>query len=165
MEMENKTKGELLREELFYTKKSVFEVRTLAELDEAREYAKGYAEYLDNSKTEREAVITTIKMLKERGYTEYSLGDKVVPGGKYYLNNRGKEIFAFRMGTESLNEGMRISAAHIDSPRLDLKQVPELINHTLDEYLDLILHVIGVLRESFDEAFHHIISDLLKLLR
>ncbi|MBR4071848.1 MAG: aminopeptidase, partial [Clostridia bacterium] len=78
MEMENKTKGELLREELFYTKKSVFEVRTLAELDEAREYAKGYAEYLDNSKTEREAVITTIKMLKERGYTEYSLGDKVV---------------------------------------------------------------------------------------
>ncbi len=124
MEMENKTKGEMLREELFYTKKNVFEVRTPEQLDEAREYAKGYAEYLDNSKTERECVVTTIKMLKERGYTEYSLGDKVVAGGKYYLNNRGKEVFAFRMGSESLNEGIRISVAHIDSPRLDLKQHP-----------------------------------------
>ena len=49
MEMENKTKGELLREELFYTKKNIFEVRTLEQLEEAREYAKGYAEYLDKA--------------------------------------------------------------------------------------------------------------------
>ncbi len=124
MENENKTKGELLKENLFYKKQNLFDVKTPAQLDEAREYAKGYAAYLDNSKTEREAVKTTIAFLSERGYSEYKLGDKVVAGGKYYLNNRGKGIFAFRIGSESLNEGVRICAAHIDSPRLDLKQVP-----------------------------------------
>ena len=122
--MSEKTKGEMLRDELFYKKQSLFDVRSIAELDEAREYAKGYAQYLDNSKTEREAVKTTAALLKDRGYTEYKMGDKVVCGGKYYLNNRGKSIFAFRMGSEMLSEGIRICAAHIDSPRLDLKQNP-----------------------------------------
>lgn len=122
--MSEKTKGEMLRDELFYKKQSLFDVRSIAELDEAREYAKGYAQYLDNSKTEREAVKTTAALLRDRGYTEYKMGDKVVCGGKYYLNNRGKSIFAFRMGSEMLSEGIRICAAHIDSPRLDLKQNP-----------------------------------------
>ncbi len=122
--MSEKTKSELLKEELFYKKQNVFEVRTKEELDAAIEYAKGYAEYLDNSKTEREAVKTTVKYLSDRGYTEYKLGDKIEAGGKYYLNNRGKSIFAFRMGSEPLTEGIRICAAHIDSPRLDLKQHP-----------------------------------------
>lgn len=122
--MSEKTKSELLRDELFYKKQSIFDVRSLEEQDKAREYAKGYAEYLDNSKTEREAVKTTIAYLSERGYSEYNLGDEVKAGGKYYLNNRGKGIFAFRIGTEALENGIRICGAHIDSPRLDLKQNP-----------------------------------------
>jgi len=49
---------------------------------------------------------------------------KVVPGGKYYYNNRGKSLSAFVLGTESLENGVYFSAAHIDSPRVDLKQHP-----------------------------------------
>ncbi len=122
--MSEKTKAEMLKEELFYKKQSLFEIKTEAELESAKDYARLYCEYLDNSKTEREAVKTTAAYLEEKGYISYKLGDKVVPGGKYYLNNRGKSIFAFRMGSEPLTEGIRICAAHIDSPRLDLKQHP-----------------------------------------
>ncbi|MBQ8474261.1 MAG: aminopeptidase [Clostridia bacterium] len=117
-------KGEELKEKLFYKKQSVFEVRDASQLDEARKYAEGYCKYLDNAKTEREAVTATKAILSENGYSEYKLGDKVEVGGKYYLNNREKSIFAFRIGSEPIENGVRICAAHIDSPRLDLKQHP-----------------------------------------
>lgn len=122
--MAEKTKAEILKEELFYKKQSLFEIKTEEELSAAKDYSRGYCEYLDNSKTEREAVKTTVKYLADKGFVPYELGDKVEVGGKYYLNNRGKNIFAFRVGTEDLANGMRICAAHIDSPRLDLKQHP-----------------------------------------
>ncbi len=122
--MSEKTKAEMLKEELFYKKQSLFEIKTEAELESAKDYARGYCEYLDNSKTEREAVETTVAYLEKKGYVPYKLGDKVESGGKYFLNNRGKSIFAFRMGRAPLSEGLRICAAHIDSPRLDLKQHP-----------------------------------------
>ncbi|MBS5726186.1 MAG: aminopeptidase [Clostridiales bacterium] len=73
---------------------------------------------------EREAVKTSVSMLEKAGYVPYQLGDAVEVGGKYYLNNRGKALFAFRVGSESIDSGVRITAAHIDSPRLDLKQHP-----------------------------------------
>ena len=63
-------------------------------------------------------------MLEKEGYREYKLGDKISVGDKLYLNNRGKGLFAFKVGTESIENGVRICAAHIDSPRLDLKQHP-----------------------------------------
>lgn len=122
--MSEKTKAEMLREELFYKKQSLFEIKTEEELSAAKDYSRGYCEYLDNSKTEREAVKTTVNYLADKGFVPYELGDKIEVGGKYYLNNRDKSIFAFRVGTEALTEGMRICAAHIDSPRLDLKQHP-----------------------------------------
>lgn len=121
---ENKSMSEALADRLFYRKKTAFEVMSDKELSAAMEYARGYAEYLFNSKTEREAVKTSVEMLKKQGFKEYRLGDSIERGGRYYLNNRDKSLFAFRIGTEDINNGMRICAAHIDSPRLDLKQNP-----------------------------------------
>ena len=109
---------------LEYNKKTVYETKDPAAIDAAYAYAEGYTRFLDSSKTEREAVISAVKLAEAEGFTEWKLGDPIAKGGKYYLNNRGKNLFLFSVGTESPAEGIRISAAHIDSPRLDLKQVP-----------------------------------------
>ena len=112
------------KETLFYKTKNVYDSASEADKAKFQEYAKGYMNYIDVSKTEREAVKESIRLARENGYVEYNLGDKVVAGGKYYLNNRGKSLYLFKIGTESIENGIRISAAHVDSPRLDLKQNP-----------------------------------------
>lgn len=122
--MNEKTKGQKMKDELFYKKKSAFELKNTEELSAAKEYAKNYSVWLDASKTEREAVIASIDILKKNGYKEYKLGDTIKSGDKLYLNNRGKELFAIKAGEEFIENGVRICAAHIDSPRLDLKQHP-----------------------------------------
>ena len=122
--MSEKTKAQLLAEELFYKKKSAFETMSEEDKAAAYKYADEYSEYLYNSKTEREAVAASIEILKKAGYVEYTLGDALEVGGKYYLNNREKALFAFRVGTDNIDNGVRICAAHIDSPRLDLKPNP-----------------------------------------
>ena len=112
-------------DELFYTKKSVYDKLDENMIDNAYEYAKGYMAYLDAAKTERESVTEGIKMAEAAGFVPYTWGQKVQPGDKYYYDNRGKNLFLFTIGTEDLNEGgFRISAAHVDSPRIDLKQCP-----------------------------------------
>ncbi len=121
--MSEKTKGELLSEQLVYKNKSGFDTKN-ADKATVAEYCEGYKKYLDNSKTEREAVTTSIEMIKAQGYKEYKLGDKLERGGKYYLNNRNKSMFMFRLGTESIENGIRITASHIDSPRVDFKPQP-----------------------------------------
>lgn len=122
--MADKTKGQTLREELFYVKKNAFEIRTPEELAQAKDYAAGYTAWLDKSKTERECVVASIAMLEANGYREYKLGETVKAGDKIYLNNRGKGLFAIKVGTEDIENGVRIMASHIDSPRIDLKQHP-----------------------------------------
>lgn len=113
-----------LEEELLYKKCSVFEKEGKAGVDAAMEYAEGYRRFLDRSKTEREAVEATIEILTANEFTEYKIGDKIVPGGRYYLKNRNKSIYIMKIGSESPENGVRVNAAHIDSPRLDLKQHP-----------------------------------------
>lgn len=112
------------KEKLFYKTKYALDSATADEKASFQEYAKGYMSFLDAAKTEREAVKESIRLAKEHGYVEYNLGDAVVPNGKYYLNNRGKSLYLFKIGTEPVENGIRISAAHVDSPRLDLKQNP-----------------------------------------
>ncbi|MCQ2427809.1 MAG: aminopeptidase [Clostridia bacterium] len=106
------------------SKKTVYERKDDEHIEKAYEYCRGYVSYLDESKTEREAVKASVKLARENGFTEWNFGDKLEKGGRYYLNNRGKNLFLFTVGTESPVKGIRISAAHIDSPRLDLKQMP-----------------------------------------
>lgn len=111
-----------LKDQLFYKKKSCYERKSSAELDSAYAFAADYARFLDASKTEREAVNEGIKILEAHGFKEYKLGDAVKAGDKLYLNNRGKCLIAFVIGSEHIENGIRISAAHVDSPRIDLKQ-------------------------------------------
>lgn len=123
--MDEKTKGQELSEKLSYTKKNVYEAADEARRQEIFEYAKGYMAFLDAAKTEREAVRRGIAMAEEAGFTAYTLGDPLKPGDCRYYNNRGKNLFLFRVGDEDIEaNGIRILAAHIDSPRIDLKQNP-----------------------------------------
>ncbi len=123
--MSEKTNGQKMFEELSYKKKNIYEEASPEKIKEIYEYASSYMKYLDESKTEREAVVTSVKMLEDNGYTEYKLGDKIAVGDKKYLNQHGKSLIAFVVGEEDIEkEGIKILAAHIDSPRLDLKQVP-----------------------------------------
>lgn len=117
--MENKKTNNLV-----YEKKTVYEKAGKEITAQAFEYAKDYVKFLDAAKTEREAVCESIKMAEAAGYRPYTFGMPLQAGDKLYYNNRGKNIYLFRIGTENISNGIRITAAHIDSPRLDLKQVP-----------------------------------------
>jgi aspartyl aminopeptidase len=122
--MSDKTEGQLLKEKLFYNTKNIYDVFTADDLAEMRTYDDGYIRFLDSSKTEREAVKCGIAMARAEGYIPYKFGMKLETGGKYYYNNRGKALYVFAIGTKPLTEGIHIMAAHVDSPRLDLKQNP-----------------------------------------
>jgi len=115
---------EELKEQLLSSPKTAYEVMTDEECAESLKFAKEYMDFMDAAKTEREAVTVVSAMAEKNGFKPYKLGDKVVKGGKYYYNNRDKSIYLFVIGSENIENGMRISAAHIDSPRVDLKQCP-----------------------------------------
>ena len=115
--------------DLRYEKKTVYELAGAKVVDEAYEYAKNYVKFLDAAKTEREAVVESVRIAEAAGYRAWNFGDAINVGDKLYYNNRGKNIFLFRIGTENINNGIRITAAHIDSPRLDLKPVPLYEEH------------------------------------
>ena len=109
---------------LCYKKTNFYEVATPEQIQAAYDYCVDYAKYLDASKTEREAVTTSIAMAEAQGYVPYTFGMELAQGGKYYYNNRGRALFLFRIGSAPVQDGIRICAAHIDSPRIDLKQSP-----------------------------------------
>ena len=111
--------------ELSYKKQNIFAVASEKELAEIQAYSEGYKSFLNHSKTEREAVESGIALVKAHGFKEYQLGDKIKPGDKLYYNNRGKGLFILKVGKADLaKNGVRILVAHVDCPRLDLKQVP-----------------------------------------
>ena len=123
--MSEKTIGQEMLEKLSYKKRNVYDEASPEKIKAIYDYAEGYAKYLNASKTEREAVAYSIELAKACGYTEYKLGDKICAGDKKYLNQHGKCLILFKIGEYDLeNVGIRILASHIDSPRLDLKQVP-----------------------------------------
>ncbi len=112
------------KKELAYEKKTVYEIADKKITDEAFDYCEGYKKYLDGGKTEREAVKISIDMVKAHGFREYRLGERISVGDKLYYNNRGKNLFVFSVGTRPINEGIRLTVAHVDAPRIDLKQCP-----------------------------------------
>ena len=120
-----KSAGAKLEESLVYKKENFFEVSSEEKIEKAYEYAKGYAAFLDNAKTEREAVGQAIAYAKSKGYTPYTFGETLKAGDKKYYSNRNKYFMMFKVGSEDMAEnGVKILASHIDSPRLDIKQVP-----------------------------------------
>jgi len=88
------------------------------------DYCAGYRAFLDAGKTERECAAESVRLAESRGFRPYTRGMALKAGDKVYLNNRDKMLLLAVIGEKSLAEGAVIAAAHIDSPRLDLKPAP-----------------------------------------
>lgn len=99
-----------------------------AKIAEVMQYNEGYKAFISDCKTERECVKEAIRQAEEMGYKDLkkiiAKGKKVKAGDKVYYNNMDKALVLFLVGSEPLEKGMKILGAHIDSPRLDLKQNP-----------------------------------------
>jgi len=121
--MEEKTQGELLKEKLFYSNKHVSKLYPDS-VSEADSYCEAYKSFLNSAKTEREAAAAVEKLAADNGFIPFVPGTNYPAGTKVYMNNRGKSIILAVIGKKSVDNGVRIAAAHIDSPRLDLKPNP-----------------------------------------
>ena len=98
-----------LKEQLFYKKQSVYERADEKAIDAAYDFAVDYMKYLDDAKTEREAVDAAIIIAEAAGFKPYTLGQSLSVGDKLYYNNRGKELILFTIGSEDVENGIRIS--------------------------------------------------------
>lgn len=92
-------------------------------------FNEGYKHFITVGKTERACVKESIRLAKQAGFKDISEYQSLKPGDKVYVINKGKNIALFVMGQRALTDGMRILGAHIDSPRLDLKQNPLYESH------------------------------------
>ena len=91
---------------------------------EKQELIAAYKNFLDKGKTERECVAEIIKTAEKYGYKNLDTVEKIKAGDKVYIQKMNKSIALFKIGTEDLKNGLVILGAHIDSPRLDIKQNP-----------------------------------------
>lgn len=113
-----------IRDELFYKQKNGYDTMSTQQRIDMEDYCRGYMAFLNEARTEREAVKIAIEMAEDKGFVEYVDGMKLSPGDKVYCNNRSKALMLAVIGRESLEEGCVIAGAHVDSPRIDLKQNP-----------------------------------------
>ncbi len=101
---------------------------TPEQLDELHYLCEGYKAFISDNKTERECCAASVAMAEEAGYVSLqsciASGEPLKPGDKVYAVNRGKSLMLLHLGTEPLECGVNILGAHIDSPRLDVKQDP-----------------------------------------
>ena len=120
-------------------KKNAWLSYTAKELKDLEKLNNAYKTFITESKTERLSVENTVKMAKENGYKDLEdvlqNGEKIWPGDKIYAVGMKKTVAFFHIGKKPLTEGMNILGAHIDSPRMDVKQVP-LYEDTEFAYLD-----------------------------
>ncbi len=116
--------AEQLKDRLYYKRKNGRLVSSDETLNKADEYCEGYKSFLNKAKTEREAVKAATDMAKANGFSEFCRGKAYKAGDKVYINNRGKTLALAVIGEQPVEQGVNITAAHIDSPRLDLKPNP-----------------------------------------
>ena len=115
---------EELRESLLMAPKNGYTRLNDTQKAEMEAYCKRYMDFMTACKTEREATSWAVQEAEKLGFKPYTIGMAVNPGDKIYYNNRGKSIALAVVGTEPLSAGANICAAHVDSPRLDLKPNP-----------------------------------------
>jgi len=115
---------EELRASLLASPKNGFTRITPEQRVEMESYCKGYMAFMDAAKTEREATSWAVTEAEKYGFVPFTPGMDAKPGDKIYYNNRGKSIALAVIGEESLARGANICAAHVDSPRMDLKPNP-----------------------------------------
>lgn len=119
------------KKELFYDSPHAATVIDEKQQAESDAFAQQYIEFLGKTKTEREAVRNSIKLLEAKGFVPFTPGMSLKAGDKIYVNQHEKAIIAAVVGTAPITEGVRLCAAHIDSPRLDLKPNPLYEDHEL----------------------------------
>ena len=113
-----------LRENLFFDPKNGYDRIDTEERLAVEDYCRGYMAFLNSARTEREAVRYAVSAAKENGFREFVPGQELKSGDRVLVNNRGKALMLAVIGTEPLERGAVIAGAHVDAPRLDLKQIP-----------------------------------------
>lgn len=114
-----------LQKLLFNKKENGVDFMSEEELNACDDFCEGYKSFLFENKTEREVAAWAEETAKQAGFVKFDeFGAPLKPGDKVYVANRGKAIILCVKGKRPINEGVRIAAAHIDSPRVDLKQCP-----------------------------------------
>lgn len=110
--------------DLFYTRKPGFDRLSAQEKKQIQAYAQGYKTFLDQAKTERDATNVLAAQAQAAGFREYQRGTTVQTGDKFYQINRNKGIILTVIGKQPLSHGLRLTAAHLDAPRIDIRTVP-----------------------------------------
>ena len=127
---------------------NAWEKYTKTQLEEVDALSKAYRAFLNHGKTERECVKQIVERAKEAGYKELSElikeGKTCKPGDKVYAVNMEKAVILFQVGSEPLENGMNILGAHIDSPRLDVKQNP---SYEVGDFAFLDTHYYGGIKK------------------
>ncbi len=113
-----------LKEKLLQKKKNAILRMDDAELKACDKFCEDYKRFLDAAKTEREASAEIVKMAKAHGFVEFDQKAHYKPGDKIFTQNREKSVILAVIGKDSIENGVNLVAAHIDSPRLDMKQNP-----------------------------------------
>ncbi|MBR6950761.1 MAG: aminopeptidase [Oscillospiraceae bacterium] len=113
-----------MSENVFYKQTHLEEKMDESEKRESRAYADSYIDFLNAGKTERECVTYAVKEAEKAGFVPYVPGMALRAGDRVYSVNRGKSMILAVIGRQDLSHGCNIAGAHIDSPRLDLKQLP-----------------------------------------
>ena len=121
---EKKNAAKELKEKLFMQRKNGYYRISDEDAAATDKFAEDYKDFMNKAKIEREAVIYSKELLEKNGFVEYNTGMKLKAGDKIYRNNRDKAIIMAVIGSAPIEEGVRLCAAHIDSPRLDMKQNP-----------------------------------------
>ena len=95
-----------------------------SDLEQVFKFNEEYKDYITKGKTERLCVDEAVKIAEGYGFKPLSAYDKLNPGDKVYATNKGKNIACFVIGDKPVEQGLRVLGAHIDSPRIDIKQNP-----------------------------------------
>lgn len=113
-----------LKEKLFCPKKNLYLKIDDEQFKKVQNFSENYKNFLNSSKTEREATAFFVQKAKENGFKEIDLNKKYAPGDKVFRVNRNKSVVFAVIGENNSREGFNIAVSHIDSPRIDLKPNP-----------------------------------------
>ena len=123
-ENKNSITAEALTDKIIMKRENGGAVLSEAEIESAYGFGDRYKDFLDKSKTEREAIAYFLQKAKNSGFSEFNINKKYKPGDKVYYINRGRSLVLTVIGKSGMKNGVRLAVAHVDSPRIDLKPVP-----------------------------------------
>ena len=144
-ELYNRIKGERKMSELFYKPKNGYDRIDASRKDAVRAMGEAYKDFLNNARTERAAAHYTVQLAEAAGFVPWREGMKLTAGDRIYVVNRAKSVLLAVIGRRNLAEGVRIAAAHVDCPRLDLKPLP--LNEETGELCTLRTHYYGGIKK------------------